>query len=163
MLTCYSNFLRRLHGRRCPKCPSDEKKTLQFCIDNSQCPPERRVTGPSYFGDQEDIFPDMMLAEKRKMKQNTGSTRSCGCGDGAMVWIVERLNYCVLTRSRRLHWPGCADAAPQLATVENMALLSRSLLCSGVGDIGGVIGVFGMGNILMLSSASAPSRVPQVV
>jgi hypothetical protein len=108
-----------------------------------------------------------MLAEKRKMKQNTDSTRSCGCGDGAVVWVVERLNYCILMRSRRLHWPGCvlvkADAAPQLAAVENMALLSRSLLCSGVGVIGGVIGVFGMGSILMLSSVSAPSRVPQVV
>jgi hypothetical protein len=84
-----------------------------------------------------------------------------------MVWIFERLNYCVLIRSRRLHWPGCvlvrADAAPQLAAVENMAHLSRSLLCSGVGVIGGVIGVFGIGSILMLSSVSAPSRVPQVV
>lgn len=84
-----------------------------------------------------------------------------------MVWIVERLNYCVLMRSRRLHRPGCvlvkADAAPQLAAVENMALLSRSLLCSGVGVMGGVMGVFGIGNILMLSSASAPSRVPHVV
>jgi hypothetical protein len=31
--------------------------------------PERRVAGPSCFGDQEDIFPDMMLAEKRNNKQ----------------------------------------------------------------------------------------------
>jgi len=44
-----------------------------------------------------------------------------------------------------------------------MAHLSRSLLCSGVGVLGGVMGALGMGSILMLSSASAPSRVPQVV
>ena len=66
-----------------------------------------------------------------------------------------------------LHWPGCvlvkADAAPHIAAVENMAFLSRNLLCSGEGLIGGVMGVFGIGNILMLSSVSAPSRVPQVV
>lgn len=109
-----------------------------------------------------------MLAEKKeKWKQKTRSTQSCGCGAESMVWIVERLNYCVLMRTRRLHRPGCVlvkvDAAPQLAAVENIALLSRSLLCSGVGVRGGVMGVLGMGNMRMLSSASAPSRVPQVV
>jgi hypothetical protein len=84
-----------------------------------------------------------------------------------MVWIVEGLNYCVLIRPWRPHSPGCvlvrADTAPQIAAVENMAFLSRSLLCSGEGLCGGVIGVFGIGSILMLSSVSAPSRVPQVV
>jgi hypothetical protein len=85
-----------------------------------------------------------------------------------MVWIIERLNYCVLIRPRRLHWPGCvlvkAEAAPQLTAVEIMALRSRSLRPPGGGVRGGVIvAMGGMGNILMLSSASAPSRVPQVV
>lgn len=84
-----------------------------------------------------------------------------------MVWIVERLNYCVLIRSWRPHSPGWvlvkAETAPQIAAVEMVLFLSRSLFCSGEGLCGGVIGVFAMGCILMLSSVSAPSRVPQVV
>ena len=41
---------------------------------------------------------------------------------------------------------------------------SRSMRPPGGGVRGGVIvAIGGMGNILMLSSASAPSRVPQVV
>lgn len=33
--------------------------------------PERRVADPSCFGDQEDIFPDMMLAERRNNETKT--------------------------------------------------------------------------------------------
>lgn len=91
-----------------------------------------------------------------------------------------RLNYCVLGRQAapRLAWmgpSGCwlhsaaqracwSETRPQLTPVGSSAPRSRSVRPCGGGVNGGVMAAMGgMGIILMLSSASAPSRVPQVV
>lgn len=109
----------------------------------------------------------MVLAKKRKRNGNLRSTQSCGCGNGAMAWIVEHLNHCVLIRSWRPYSPERvlvkADTAPQIAAVAIVILLPQSLRRFEEGLCGGVIRVFAVSCILMLSQVSAPSRVPQVV
>lgn len=97
-------------------------------------------------------------------------------GRGRVVRIVKALNYCFLGRAKRRpnHTrPGDqAEAETRRSTraqlllkaVGMMAPRSRSMrLCGGGVDGGVMTAGLGMGIILMLSSASAPSRVPQVV
>jgi hypothetical protein len=73
-----------------------------------------------------------------------------------------------ITASKTWPRPKCADNGEknrfQLKVDGRQPPLSRSIRPPGGGVMGGVIvAVGGIGNILILSSASAPSRVPQVV
>lgn len=66
MLKCHSNFLLDYIGEEDAQNARVMRiKTLQFCIDNGRCP-LNAVSRSVPFLVTERIFPDMMLAEKRK-------------------------------------------------------------------------------------------------